>query len=512
MIQDELDWAGRKAPDDDRVWLGRANLATRSGQLAEADRWLIECLTRKPDDPAVSRARLTWAIAAGRDNEVRTVLLHFSDSAVSPIEVLDLRAWCAGRRKLPEAEQIILEKLLDLNPGAAHALERLAALAFEAGRTERAAKLRRRKAEIDDVKERYRQLLASDSPTADPEELGRLAETLGRWFEAHGWYTLASRHRPGHPSLLEALSRLERRALPPPEGQHASRTWNELLTDLDLLTRARKPSDDRAQPVKSPPSFRDDAEAVGLRFRYQNGRSGAHHLPETMGGGVALLDYDGDGWLDVYVVQGGPFPPEATQAQPVAGDRLFRNRGDGTFEDATSASGIDRLPRGYGHGVAVGDYDNDGDPDLFITRWRSYALFRNDGSRFVDVTTAAGLGGDRDWPTSAAFADLDGDGDLDLYVCHYLAWDPDHPLPCPTKPPGEGYAYCDPRKCAALPDHLFRNDGGRFVDVTADAGIDDRHGRGLGVVIADLDGDGRMNIYVANDTTANCCSGETREA
>ena len=107
------------------------------------------------------------------------------------------------------------------------------------------------------------------------------------------------------------------------------------------------------------------------------------------------------------------------------GDRLFRNRRDGTFEDATDASGHRRHAQGYGHGVAVGDYDNDGHPDLFVTRWRSYALYRNRGDgTFEDVTQRVGLAGDRDWPTSAAFADLDNDGDLDLYVCHYLVWDP----------------------------------------------------------------------------------------
>ena len=148
-----------------------------------------------------------------------------------------------------------------------------------------------------------------------------------------------------------------------------------------------------------------------------------------MSGGVAVLDFDGDGWLDVYAVQGGPFPPRGSP--PPFGDRLFRNRGDGRFEDVTAASGLAALPGGYGHGVAVGDYDNDGRPDLFVTRWRSYALYHNLGEgRFEDATAQAGLGGDRDWPTSAAWADLDNDGDLDLYVCHYLKWDAENPTLC----------------------------------------------------------------------------------
>ena len=119
-------------------------------------------------------------------------------------------------------------------------------------------------------------------------------------------------------------------------------------------------------------------------------------------------------------------------AEPAAGDRLFRNRGDGTFEDVTEAAGIAAIAeRRYGQGVAVGDYDNDGHPDLFVTRCTTYALYRNRGDgTFEDVTERAGLAGGRDWPTSAAFADLDGDGDLDLYVCHYMIWDPDHPRLC----------------------------------------------------------------------------------
>src|SRR5262249_55904346 len=146
----------------------------------------------------------------------------------------------------------------------------------------------------------------------------------------------------------------------------------------------------------------DDAEADGVRFVQDNGQTPRKLLPETMSGGVALLDYDGDGRLDIYLVQSGGFPPVAN---PAAGDRLHRNRGHGTFEDITERAGLDRAGRGYGHGVAVGDYDNDGRPDVFVTRWRAYALLHNRGDgTFEDVTDRAGLGGDRDWPTSSAFA------------------------------------------------------------------------------------------------------------
>jgi hypothetical protein len=150
----------------------------------------------------------------------------------------------------------------------------------------------------------------------------------------------------------------------------------------------------------------------------------------------------------------------------------------------------------------VGDIDNDGDADLFVTRWRSYALYRNDGGRFVDVTTAWGLGGERGWPSSSALADLDNDGDLDLYVCHYMRYDPETTSPC-LDSRTNAYICCFPRTIPAEADHLFRNDGGRFVDVTREAGIVDVNGRGLGVVAADVDGDRLIDLFVANDMTAN---------
>ena len=252
------------------------------------------------------------------------------------------------------------------------------------------------------------------------------------------------------------------------------------------------------------PEFQDDAVKAGIAFTFDNGAEPLHHLPEIYSGGVGLLDYDGDGWLDVYAVQGGTFPPAPGAS---GGDRLFRNRRDGTFEDVTATSRIGILVHGYGHGVTVGDYDNDGRPDLFLTRWHGYALLHNRGDgTFEDATEIAGLAGDRDLPTSAAFADLDGDGDLDLYVCHYAVWDLDHPRLCPRYDGKGEYQYADPRMLVPLPDHLFRNDGGRFTDVSREAGIVDTEGRGLGVLIVDLDEDGKVDIFVRTTPWPTTCS------
>jgi tetratricopeptide (TPR) repeat protein len=507
-IRPALETGAENAPDDDRIWLGRANLTIRTGQFAEAQRWLDACLRRRPRDAAVWRVRLDWALATGDVAEARRALEHLPPAFVPPEEVLALRAWFAAQFGDPERERQALEKLLERAPGHFQAVERLAELELRSGRTDRATQLRARKAELDRAKIRYEMLVMSTNPEVIQHagEAAHLAEVLGRPFEARALWSLVLERAPSEREAREAQARLDR-ARP----TLSELTIADLLADLDA---APTPAARRGGRLSAPPAFTDDAEAAGLRFRFDNGKTPSRQIPETMSGGVGLLDYDGDGWLDVYLVQGGPFPPGGTAFPAVAdghgqdacaapGDRLFRNRGDGTFADATAASGIATLARGYGHGVAVGDYDNDGHPDLFVTRWRAHALYRNQGDgTFRDVTDSAGLGGVRDWPTSAAFADLDGDGDLDLYVCHYLEWDAEHPRLCFDEEK-KVYHYCAPQRFRSLPDHLFRNDGGRFVDVTKQAGIDDWHGQGLGVVAADLDDDGRVDLFVANDQSAN---------
>jgi thioredoxin-like negative regulator of GroEL len=490
-----LEKAAANSPDDDRIWLGRANLAIRTGEFAKARRWLDDCLRQRPHDAPVWKGRLDLALATGDVAGAQDALRHFPPDGLPTEQICTVRAWFAAQAGDQERERQALENLLQHAPGKVRAVERLAELELLVGRSERASRLRARKVELDRAKIEYEMLVTAPSAEAVHHcaKMARLAEVLGRWFEARSLWSVALERSPGDREAAAARTRLERARSPRPRL-----TLTGLIAELCTLPTWPAPAPERLSVL---PAFSDDAEASGLRFRFENGATPARQIPETMSGGVGLLDYDGDGWLDVYVVQGGPFPPDP-KALP-SGDRLFRNLGNGTFEDATAAAAIANLPQGYGHGVAVGDYDNDGHPDLFITRWRAYALYRNQGDgTFRDVTGATGLGGERDWPTSAAFADLDGDGDLDLYVCHYLRWDAEHPQICFDDEKRRN-SYCAPQRFRHLPDHLFRNDSGRFVDVTDQAGINDWHGEGLGVVATDLDDDGRVDLFVANDQSPN---------
>ena len=242
----------------------------------------------------------------------------------------------------------------------------------------------------------------------------------------------------------------------------------------------------------------DVAQRSGVAARHETGATGEFHLPETMGAGVAWLDYDADGWLDLYFVQSGPFPPSAA---PRAANRLFRNRGDGTFEEATAPSG--NGDRGYGQGVLAVDYDGDGMSDLYLANFGHDRLLRNLGDgTFADVTEALGLAVDG-WSASAAAADSDGDGWLDLYVARYVDYDPKAPLYCGDPDAGER-GYCHPVLFDGAPDVLLRNLGGAgFADATAAAGLGSDRARGLGVAFVDLDADARPDLYVANDLNAN---------
>ena len=256
------------------------------------------------------------------------------------------------------------------------------------------------------------------------------------------------------------------------------------------------------------PLFVESAAAAGLTFTHVNGATGQYYMPEQMGAGVALFDYDNDGDLDVFLVQGKSLDGAAASRTTGPSSRLFRNdltvTRDGKrtlrFTDVTERAGL--ALRTYGMGAAVGDYDNDGHLDLFVTSFGSAALFHNNGDgTFTDVTAAAGVA-DPLWSTSAAFVDYDRDGFLDLFVAHYLDFSVAGNKVCHDSVGARD--YCSPRAYRPVPSRLYHNDGkGHFTDVTARAGVDKAYGAGLGVATGDYNEDGWPDLYVANDATPN---------
>ncbi|HYV84394.1 MAG TPA: CRTAC1 family protein [Patescibacteria group bacterium] len=247
-------------------------------------------------------------------------------------------------------------------------------------------------------------------------------------------------------------------------------------------------------------SLKDVTSESGLAFRHVNGASGRKYMPETLGSGVCVFDYDGDGRQDVFFVQSGSLPGWSGGAPPRAA--LFRNLG-GRFEEVTGKAGLADEGH-YGMGCVAGDVDGDGDRDLYVTGYGGNRLFRNNGDgTFTDDTLRAGVGGKGLWGSSATLFDADGDGDLDLYVANYVAYDLRNDLYCGENRPGYR-TVCHPKNFDSQPDILYRNRGdGTFEDGTARARLDDRTGKGLGVVAGDYDDDGDDDLYVANDDTPN---------
>jgi enediyne biosynthesis protein E4 len=256
-------------------------------------------------------------------------------------------------------------------------------------------------------------------------------------------------------------------------------------------------------PTASAIRFENIASKAGVDFITRNSPTPNKNQIETMVAGVALLDYDGDGWLDIYLVNGAAIP-SLQKESPAYWNRLYRNNHDGTFTDVTERAGL--AGAGYGMGVAVGDYDNDGRPDIFLANVTGNQLFHNNGDgTFTDVTTKAGLAGaefngKKMWSAGGGWFDYNNDGNLDLFVVNYCVWEVNKDPYCHVKSGVRG--YCHPRLYQSLHNTLYRNNGdGTFTDVSKETGISAHLGKGMSVSFADYDGDGFLDAFVANDTT-----------
>ncbi len=423
-----------------------------------------------------------------------------------PSEPVDAAQWWLFRGRIeetagrPESSVASFERAIALNPRSREAHFRLGEVLKRLGRDEPARLHLTQASRIEDqfrtIRREHQQLRRAGLPS-DPElfeKLGRFCHEAGLVAEANAWIEQALRLDPNREDI-RTLQTQWHAAETLPFALSDPRPRSETSTSTARHDLSRPPSGPGTE-VKPLP-FVEGAGAAGITYYYESGASDRRFfIADTMGGGVGLIDFDADGWLDIYLVNGCALPFNAKN--PPTPNLLYRNQRDGTFHDVTGSAGV--AGKGYGMGCAVGDYDNDGDDDLFVTGLRGTILYRNQGDgTFENVTSAAGVFSDR-WTTAAGFGDLDGDGDLDLVVVAYVDVSLDDDRVC--RDHAGRPIHCSPAYYPAQPDLLYRNNGdGTFTEVSQSSGFVGRDGRGLGLAIADLDEDGKLDIFVANDAS-----------
>jgi tetratricopeptide (TPR) repeat protein len=499
---DQLD--RQRDPREPLIKLADARLGLLDNRTDEAERLLREVVSARPDLGEAQGRLGRMIVDRGDVSEFLRWRRNLPDEARDHPEVWFAQGLQAHHLGQTEGAITCFLKVLALAPNHLGANRQIAGCLGRCGRTDAAGEFARRAellAELESALHRAR-VEMSEPLLAN---VVRLAGQLGRNWEAAGWAQVMTllkipQEKPRR-ELRHWLALARREASP---EAHNSLPWRHL--DRRDFTAPRWPDPSAPPPrreleaiAKQPWRFVDDAVRLGLRFQYFEGTTEENrlqHVFNVFGGGLAALDYDLDGWPDLYLPQAKNWRDPAPQPQHT--DKLFRNLGGERFVDVTAAAQV--ADPEFSHGVTVGDFDQDGLPDVYVGNLGPNRLFHNNGDgTFADVTGAAGVAGN-EWTTSSVFSDFSGDGLPDLYVLNYSTLEHTRNKEC-TRRSGERIA-CVPSELIAEPDRCYLNLGdGTFRDVSSESGIRLPEGKGLGVVVWDFAGDGRLGIYVANDAS-----------
>lgn len=509
-LSPDIERVRQQTPEDPLPRLGQAKFALNTNDSAEASVYAREVLAANPD------LIEAWAVLgralqeSGADDEFLEWHAQVPQRAeVHPDVWLARGLWAQDHDQLPVAVRCFWEAVQRFPDSRAanyhlgRALRRL-----DPPRPKQADYYLHRAELLEELKHVLFMAMREPENRDYLERSAKCTEELGRFWEAAAWCQIARRLFPQAPEIGLQLRRVSGRLSPDLPRVAVSR---EAGTDIDPRSfplpdwkSGAQPSADRAfsSAFGGIVRFEDCARAVGIDFRYYNGAepAGAGKLIyQNLGGGVAALDFDGDLWPDLYFPQGAPAPPAEVEGDHPYRDTLYRNRGDGRFIDVTAAAGLG--DRRHSLGIAAGDIDNDGFPDLYLANAGRNRLYRNQGDgTFREISDEAGLSG-RHCTASCLIADLNADSWPDLFEVNYLAEPEVYALTCQKD---DLVRPCDPRLFRADPDRLFASRGdGRFQDVSAESGIVVPEGKGLGIVAADFTGSGSLNLFVANDGTVN---------